>query len=85
MRQQADHYSVMVHGGAGALDNIKDEKTALRYLEGIRRVLEHGRDIMKMGGSALQTVEACAMLLEDDPVFNAGCGSVHACDSTDCT
>lgn len=66
----------MVHGGAGALDNIKDNKTALRYLESIRRILEHGREIMVLGGSALQAVEACASLLEDDPVFNAGCGSV---------
>jgi beta-aspartyl-peptidase (threonine type) len=66
----------MVHGGAGALDNIKDKKTALRYLQSIRGVLEHGRDILQIGGSALETVEACASLLEDDPVFNAGCGSV---------
>ncbi len=69
-------YSLMVHGGAGALDNVKDEKTALRYLESVRRVLEHGRDVMELGGSALQAVEACASLLEDDPAFNAGCGSV---------
>ena len=66
----------MVHGGAGALDNVKDSKTATRYLESIRRVLEHGREIMELGGSALQAVETCASLLEDDPVFNAGCGSV---------
>ncbi len=66
----------MVHGGAGALDNVKDDKTAVRYLEALRRILEHGREIMKLGGSALQSVEACAALLEDDPVFNAGCGSV---------
>ena len=66
----------MVHGGAGALDNVKDEKTAVRYLESIRRILEHGREVMQLGGSALQAVEACASLLEDDPVFNAGCGSV---------
>ena len=66
----------MVHGGAGALDNVKDNKTALRYLESIRRILEHGREVMELGGSALQAVEACASLLEDDPVFNAGCGSV---------
>ena len=66
----------MVHGGAGALDNVKDEKTAVRYLESIRRILEHGREILELGGSALQAVEACASLLEDDPVFNAGCGSV---------
>ena len=69
-------YSLMVHGGAGALDNVKDNKTALRYLESIRRTLEHGREVMVLGGSALQAVEACASLLEDDPVFNAGCGSV---------
>jgi len=69
-------YSIMVHGGAGALDNVRDEKTAVRYLESIRHTLEHGREIMKLGGSALQAVEACASLLEDDPVFNAGCGSV---------
>jgi beta-aspartyl-peptidase (threonine type) len=66
----------MVHGGAGALDNVKDDKTAFRYLESIRQVLEHGRDVITLGGSALQAVEACASLLEDDPVFNAGCGSV---------
>lgn len=69
-------YSIMVHGGAGALDNVSDERTAVRYLEGIRQVLEHGREIMLLGGSALQAVEACASMLEDDPVFNAGCGSV---------
>jgi len=70
------NYSIMVHGGAGALDNINDEKIALRYLDSIRRTLEHGREILQLGGSALQAVEACASLLEDDPVFNAGCGSV---------
>ncbi len=66
----------MVHGGAGALDNVKDSKSAVRYLESIRGVLEHGRQVLVLGGSALQAAEACACLLEDDPVFNAGCGSV---------
>lgn len=71
-----DTFSLMVHGGAGALDNVKDNKTALRYLESIRNVLEHGRDILRLGGSALEAVETCGSLLEDDPFFNAGCGSV---------
>ena len=74
--QGSETYSLMLHGGAGTLDNVRDHKTAVRYLEALRRILEHGREIMKLGGSALQTVEACASLLEDDPVFNAGCGSV---------
>jgi len=70
------NYSLMIHGGAGALDNVKDEKTAVRYLESMRRVLEHGREVLALGGSALKAAEVCASLLEDDPIFNAGCGSV---------
>jgi beta-aspartyl-peptidase (threonine type) len=70
------NFSIMAHGGAGALDNVSDDRTAIRYLEAVRRILEHGREVMELGGSALQAVEACASLLEDDPVFNAGCGSV---------
>ena len=66
----------MIHGGAGTMDNVKDEKTALSYLEAIRGILEHGREALELGGSALQAVETCASLLEDDPVFNAGRGSV---------
>ena len=76
LMNQKNNYSIMVHGGAGALDNVKDEKTAVRYLESLRGILEHGRKVMELGGSALQAVETCASLLEDDPVFNAGCGSV---------
>lgn len=73
---RTERYSLMIHGGAGALDNVDDAGTAVRYLDAVRRVLEHGREVLALGGSAVQAVEACASLLEDDPVFNAGCGSV---------
>lgn len=66
----------MVHGGAGALDNIGSDGEAVRYLEGMRVALEHGRQILELGGSALEAVEQCAVLLEDHPLFNAGSGSV---------
>jgi len=69
-------FSLMIHGGAGSLENIKDARVAVRYLEGIRTVLEHGRNILDAGGGALEAVEVSVALLEDDPVFNAGCGSV---------
>ena len=40
---QAGSYSLMVHGGAGTLDNVCDSKTAVRYLESIRRThARHG-------------------------------------------
>lgn len=69
-------YSLMIHGGAGALDNVKDDRTAVRYLESIGRILEYGRGILQLSGDALEAVETCTSLLEDDPLFNAGCGSV---------
>ncbi|MFM1891816.1 MAG: hypothetical protein RLZ44_893 [Pseudomonadota bacterium] len=73
---QHDGYSLMVHGGAGTFEEVHDEASATRYLEGVRRVLEHGRDLLRRGESALHTVESCAALLEDDPLFNAGRGAV---------
>ena len=40
------NFSLMLHGGAGALDNVKDAKTAVRYLDSIRRTLDYGRDML---------------------------------------
>lgn len=72
----ANDFSLMVHGGAGALDNVDSDRKAVRYLASIATVLEHGRQILRSGGCALETVEQCASMLEDDPLFNAGAGSV---------
>ena len=72
----SEDYSLMIHGGAGALDNVNTDAEAVRYLESIRVILEHGRSILKCGGSAMEAVETCTAFLEDDPLFNAGCGSV---------
>jgi beta-aspartyl-peptidase (threonine type) len=69
-------FSLMIHGGAGALDNVKDDRTAVRYLESMRVILEHGREMLSGGASAVEATESCASQLEDDPLFNAGCGSV---------
>jgi beta-aspartyl-peptidase (threonine type) len=66
----------MIHGGAGELVNIDNDKMAVRYLESLRMVLDHGRHILEHNGTALEAVEQCAALLEDDPIFNAGMGSV---------
>jgi L-asparaginase / beta-aspartyl-peptidase len=71
-----DTFSLMIHGGAGALDNVADGRIAVRYLESIRVILEHGREMLERGATAVEAVESCASQLEDDPLFNAGCGSV---------
>jgi len=72
----AKSYSLMIHGGAGALDKVKNLQDAAPCLRSIRRILERGQTILKRGGPALDAVETCASLLEDDPLFNAGRGSV---------
>lgn len=67
--------SLILHGGAGTFASLKNHETS-EYLEAMRRILENGREMLKRGASALDTVEACASQLEDDPLFNAGRGSV---------
>lgn len=71
-----DSFSLMVHGGAGTLEYIKREGYESDVLESLRSILEGGRDILSQQGTALDAVEYCATRLEDDPLFNAGRGSV---------
>jgi len=64
-------HSLIVHGGAW---QIPDESVeACRA--GCRRALETGWHILERGSSAADAVEAAIVVLEDDPVFDAGLGS----------
>jgi beta-aspartyl-peptidase (threonine type) len=63
--------SLIVHGGAwnipdGAVEDCR---------EGCQRALEAGWAVLAGGGAALDAVEAAIVVLEDDPVFDAGIGS----------
>jgi L-asparaginase / beta-aspartyl-peptidase len=69
-------YSLMIHGGAGALEDLKYEASESAFSQSIIAILEQGRDRLARGDSALDVVEYCASLLEDDRLYNAGCGSV---------
>lgn len=64
--------TIVVHGGAGA--EPIDERDARRA--GVARAARTGHAILAAGGSALDAVLAAVVVLEDDPVFNAGLGSV---------
>jgi beta-aspartyl-peptidase (threonine type) len=71
-----DNFSLMIHGGAGALEHIRREGSEADFMASMHRILEEGRQILFRGGSALDAVETCAQSLEDDPLYNAGHGSV---------
>ncbi len=63
--------SLIVHGGAWDIpDEAVDSCKA-----GCERALVAGWSILNQGGSALDAVEAAVVVLEDDPVFDAGFGS----------
>jgi len=70
----------MIHGGAGALEDLKHEASEATFQESITAILERGRKRLERGDSALDVVEYCANLLEDDRLYNAGCGSVLNAD-----
>jgi len=66
----------MIHGGSGALEHIRREGSEAAFMRSMRHILEGGRQILKDGGSAIDAVEYCAIGLENDPLYNAGHGSV---------
>jgi beta-aspartyl-peptidase (threonine type) len=64
--------SIIVHGGAW---QIPDDEVAA-HLSGIRAAVEKGMILLRSGAPALDVVVETIALLEDDPTFDAGHGSV---------
>src|ERR1700694_2667904 len=76
-------FLLAVHGGAGTLRRDEAARSrASSYHQGLRRALGVGRDILAAGGSALDAVTQAVVALEDDPLFNAGRGSVFTVAGT---
>lgn len=69
-------YSLIIHGGAGALEDLKYEASESDFEKSILEILAAGRARLENGESALDVVEYCVNLLEDNPLYNAGRGSV---------
>ena len=66
---------LLIHGGAGPRDTDLAEQESEGYHQGLTRALEAGAEALRTGGSALDAVCAAVMVLEDDPLFNAGRGA----------
>ena len=75
-RNASPGFALAVHGGAGTLRRgLMDEARGALYHTGLRASLIAGRDILAAGGSALDAVTAAVLMLEDNPLFNAGRGA----------
>jgi len=65
-------FTIVVHGGAGALASEERGRAAAA---GCLEAARIGHRILAEGGSALEAVQAACVALEDNPLFNAGTGS----------
>jgi len=70
-------WKLVIHGGCGAMraDTVSAEQEE-RARAGLNAALDAGEAVLAAGGSALDATEAAARVLEEDPSFNAGRGSV---------
>ncbi len=64
------NYTLIIHGGAGLVFNHD------KYKDSMQKVLDVGDSMLSQGQSSLDVVECCVRMLEDDPLYNAGYGSV---------
>jgi len=74
-------FGLAIHGGAGTLPRAEasiDKERA--YRDGLAAALDAGFSALQSGGSSIDAVTRAVMVLEDNPLFNAGRGAVFTHD-----
>ena len=74
-------FGLAIHGGAGTLPRTEmtDDRERL-YRAGLAAALDSGFAVLAGGGTSLDAVTRAVVLLEDNPLFNAGHGAVFTFD-----
>jgi L-asparaginase len=78
MSTQSPQPRLIIHGGAGSSFKSKGGKDAVRI--SLRAIVQQIYDTLLAGSSAVEAVIKGCQLLEDEPRFNAGTGSVLQSD-----
>ena len=74
-------FGLAIHGGAGTLPRAEmSEQRELKYRAGLAAALDAGHAVLQARGTSLDAVTRAVMALEDNPLFNAGVGSVFTLD-----
>lgn len=70
-----------IHGGAGHItpENLSEERQQ-EYKEKLGQALKAGYEVLRDNGTSEEAVVAAISVMEDDPHFNAGKGSVFTHD-----
>ena len=78
---QAAEWKLVIHGGAGVIQRGRISPQKDKEIRAtLDRSLVEGERVLAAGGTAVDAVEAAVRVLEDDPNFNAGKGSVLTAD-----
>src|SRR5271170_3221606 len=74
-------FGIAIHGGAGTLPRAEMRGEAeLKYRAGLAEAIDAGFMVLQAGGTSLDAVTQAVVLLEDNPLFNAGRGAVFTLD-----
>jgi L-asparaginase / beta-aspartyl-peptidase len=74
-------FGLALHGGAGTLPRAEmNGPLEERYRSGLAQALGAGYTVLESGGTSLDAVTRAVVLLEDNPLFNAGHGAVFTLD-----
>jgi beta-aspartyl-peptidase (threonine type) len=74
-------FGIAIHGGAGTLPRAEMSADAeRRYRAGMKEAIDAGFAVLQAGGTSVDAVTRAVVLLEDNPLFNAGKGAVFTLD-----
>jgi beta-aspartyl-peptidase (threonine type) len=74
-------FGIAIHGGAGTLPRADMSADAeRRYRAGLKEAIDAGFAVLEAGGTSMGAVTRAVVLLEDNPLFNAGKGAVFTLD-----
>src|ERR1700728_348611 len=74
-------FGLAIHGGAGTLPRAEMRgERELQYRSGLAAALDAGYAVLQGRGTSLDAVTRAVTVLEDNPLFNAGLGSVFTHD-----
>lgn len=78
---ETTEWRLVIHGGAGVIlrENMTPEREAA-FEAALQRSMEAGAAVLRDGGEAIDAVQAAVLVMEDDPLFNAGYGAVFTAE-----
>ena len=76
---QVKKFTLVIHGGAGTILKSRSTPTEIsEYRSALTEALNQGYSLLSKGAPAIEAVISAVKSMEDNPLFNAGKGSVFS-------